>query len=151
MSKQSYWDVVVHCLRGHEQALNFLQHYDYVANVWDDLIDGDLDGRDPRVSRAFEAALIHIPRNPFYQAHRQDLQPLMEMAISNWHAANEFQKSKVKDDLAKAHILRFSGIDVFLMCARLIGGMEWANECAVLLRSVYPAESLESFVSEVTE
>lgn len=151
-TKLTHWDTVSRCLKGDEAALNFLQHYNFVANVWDDLIDGDIQGTDPRVSRAFETALVHIPRNQFYQAYRNELQPVMEVAISNWHAANHFQASPAGEDhLVKAHMLRFSGVDVFLLCARLIGGMEWANQCAIELRKVYPSETLADFTNEVTQ
>lgn len=143
------WPLVARCLQGNQDALLFLQHLNHVANVWDDLVDGDMKGDDPRVAGAFESALVHIPRNPFFRAHFHDLQPIVETSISAWLAANQFEVDGSDEALARAHMLRFSAVHAFVMCARLIGGQEWADQCAVDLWMAYPQEQLPKYMEEI--
>lgn len=143
------WPIVAKWMRGNQAALDLLQHLNHVVNVWDDLVDLERRPTEAQINSAFTSALVHIPRNPFYQAHYSDLAPLIEACIANWLAANEFQRTAEPELHARAHTLRFGGVDVMVMCARLIGGMEWAVECATELRKVYPAESLDDYMQEL--
>lgn len=143
------WPVVQRCLQGNQEALDFLQHLNHVVNVCDDLVDGDEPAVANRVSSGFESAMVHIARSPFYQRHFQDLQPHIEVAIANWHAANDMQKIDDDEMITRAHVLRFSAINVIIMCCRLIGGQAWANQCANDLWRVYPQETVESFKQEM--
>ena len=146
----SHWPVVARWMQGNQAALDLLQHLNHVVNVWDDLIDGDKPVDPAKINSAFTSALCHIPRNPFYQAHFSDLAPLVEVCIANWLAANEFEQSGTRELQARAHTLRFGGVDVMVMCARLIGGLEGARDCATELRALYPAESLDDYLQEVS-
>lgn len=145
----SNWAIVARCLKGHQDALDLCQHLNHVVNIWDDLIDRDKPVTPDKISSAFQSALVHIPRNPFYQAYFRELQPLIEVCIANWLAANTFERTSSEELRARAHTLRFGGVDVMVMCARLIGGMEWANECAAELRRVYPVETLDDYLREL--
>jgi hypothetical protein len=92
---------------------------------------------------------VHIPRNAFYQRHRLELQPVIEVAISDWHAANHLQRSGDEELITRAHTLRFSGLAVWILCCRLCHGQEAANRAAVAFRTAIPAETWAQFAIEV--
>ncbi len=155
IADQERWKIVAECVQGDQHALNFIGHLNHIINIWDDLVDRDKPVTDDRINSAFTAALIHIPRNPFYRAHQAELQPVLEMSIAAWQAANdlerEFDTFGQHESLARAHMLRFDGVNVFVMCARLIGGQEWAVECAKRLYSVFPTDTLADYTREFTQ
>lgn len=141
------WETVSQ-LVGDPAAVELLRLLNHVANVWDDLTDGDLvDAR--ALNFAFESLLIHIPRNRFYRAHQAELQPLVEVAIADWHAANAMQASSDDEEVLRAHVLRFNLLSVWVMCARLVGGLDAAKRAAEVLRRTIPSERFADFLAEV--
>lgn len=126
--------LIAKATRGEPDAAAFLTGLHRIVDIWDDLIDKDKPVDDAAINAAFYAALVAIPRNPFYRAHFALLSPLIESAIIDWHTANALEKTG-GDDLRTAHALRCAGYSVLIMCARIIGGVEWAEEVSLELRS----------------
>jgi hypothetical protein len=149
MTPAQHWQLVAEHIND-ASALEFLRMLNDVVNVWDDVVDGDNPAHGPAdVGRAFELLLVHIPRNAFYQRHRAELQPVIEVSISDWHAANHLQRTGDAEMVTRAHTLRFSGLAVWILCCRLCRGQEAANRAAVAFRTAIPAETSEQFASEV--
>lgn len=130
-------------MRGNREATDLIVHLHHVVETWDDLIDRDTEIELANINRAFYAALIEIPRNRFYQDHFSLLSPVIEGAILDWYAANAFEKEK-KYELAWA--LANAGLSVTVMCARIIGGPEWAKNVSLEFRSI--TKTLQEFVAE---
>lgn len=151
MNAAKHWDLVSRLIPDAD-ALAFLRLLNEVVNVWDDLVDGDNPEHSSRnVNMAFEAALIHIPRNPFYRKYQHELQPVIEVAIADWHASTVMQASGDAEQVARAHTLRFSGLSVWVLCARIIGGPAAAALTALELRRAIPAETLQDFSQEMAK
>lgn len=149
MNAEQHWELIS-TLIPDPQAVEFLRFMNLAVNVWDDLIDGDNPKLRPSdVHRAFEAMLVHIPRNAFYQRWRAELQPVIEVAIAEWRASVDMQAGD-REQVVRAHTLRFSGLSVWVLCARLTGGQDAATRAALALRKAIPSETLEDFISEVT-
>lgn len=141
------WTIVEHYLKGDADAIAMCRIINRVVNIWDDLID---IGQRPiaEINEAFIGLFCELPRNRFYQTFRTDLQPVIEASIWSWLAANEFETG-TREDVARAHVLRFAGLDVFVMAARILGGYYWAAEAARELRHAIPNETLEQFRGEL--
>jgi hypothetical protein len=98
-----------------------------IAELWDDLIDRDKPVKDEDINAAFYTAIISLPRNEFYQRHFLQINPLMESAIIDWHAANALEKNGSEVALRQAYVLRCSLVNLIVVAAKIIGGMDLAR------------------------
>jgi len=135
-------------LQGNQYAIRLCLQMVEVSNLWDDLIDRDKDIDDKDINRIFENLLIDIPRNPFYQQYQNELSLMLNNIILKWHTANVFEKEQKERDLEKAYMLRAEYYQLFVLCANLIGGMEWAKEVSVEVWRLY-GESVKSLTKEI--
>lgn len=106
-----------------------LQFFDW-ANDYDHLADCDLptpEAREDALHRLVNLSYA-MQRNAFFQAHRDDLLTCMERAVSAWRIATTLQRGSEPKGHEVAHVLRWTPIDFFLHCARLIGGEQWVQE-----------------------
>lgn len=122
-------------LKNDRDAVAFILAVHKVVELWDDLIDKDKDPQDADINAGLYAAMVTLPRNPFYQRHFALLSPLVESAILDWWTANELE-TQGGDGLHTSYILRCSGLALTVMCARIIGGVEWASAVNNELRSL---------------
>lgn len=142
----AFRDRVTRWMKGNAEATAFVVALHHIVETWDDLIDKDHPVTGAGINRAFYAALVEIPRNSFYQDHFALLNPIVEAAILDWFAANEFEKSKEYD---RAWALGSTGLSVTVMCARILGGVEWATRVNVEFRKI--TEPLQEFVAAFGE
>jgi len=117
-----------------------------MSHIWDDLIDKDVPVTDSQINEAFITALIHIPRNSFYQQHIQELLPIMQNSIYEWLDANAIE-AKGKSEIA--YVIRSSIGMIVLTCARLIGGDTWARSISLEIRNeLYGNEDYQQYLGE---
>lgn len=138
-----------YALQGHANAMAFCTVLFHVLHVWDDLEDRDKPISRDELDRAMYAALVVLPGNPFYQAHFRELNLLLEVAIQNWHAANEMERRGSEQDKHIAFITRSSYCDLAIACARLVGGYEWARRVTPMLRRFWHAEGFEGYLQNL--
>ncbi|MCU0951485.1 MAG: hypothetical protein MUC68_10580 [Burkholderiaceae bacterium] len=136
--------VVAQALRGHEHAIAMVDLLHFIAQVWDDLIDRDRAVPDAEVHRAFYAALIDLPRNPFYRSYAPELLPVMTTAILNWHAANALRRDDRPALREAANVLRCRMYDVVMLSAAIIGGPAHAQAWAPRVAQVIYDEPQEA-------
>ena len=134
-------------LKGHAAAIALVETIHDVVELWDDLIDRDCEIEPERINRAFYALFVTIPRNGFYQQHFALLNPLIESAILDWHTANALERDETGPETAYG--LRCTGQAVTTMCARIIGGVEWALQVNKELRTA--GESYADYAAEFGE
>lgn len=127
-------DVLPRMMNGNQHAIAFNNALYAIVELWDDLIDKD-PTTPADINGAFYAALITLPRNPFYQQHFATLNPVLEAAILDWFTANELEKQG-GEHLRTSYILRCGIHAVTTMCARIIGGVDWANKVNLELRTI---------------
>jgi len=121
-------------LRGHCEAIAFVQQVFAVFETWDDLVDQDSPCSADDINTAFYRAFVSIPRNEFYQTHFGLLNPLIETAILDWLASNKMEATKNIEALRQSYVLRCTAQQLIVMCARIIGGPVWATEVNVAVR-----------------
>ncbi|MDR3439882.1 hypothetical protein [Telmatospirillum sp.] len=141
--------VANHCLRGNQAAVNFMLLICDILHVWDDLIDRDKPANNDDIHRAFYGALVRLPRDPFYSANFLLLNPILEMAILNWQAANEMEAVGDEAGLRIAFILRSTYADLATMCARIVGGELWARQKGGEIRRHWHDEGWDGYLSNL--
>lgn len=138
----------LHSVYRNSDAVDFVKSVVFIADVWDNLIDGDQ--KELRVNEMMWAALVTLPQNPFYRAHEKTLHPLMVNGILNWFVANDMQLGSVEDRNI-AHVIRYSAGDVAIMCANLIGGPALVQQHGAEIRRRMQKDTLEKFQRECYE
>lgn len=129
-------------------AAQFIEDVFNAWNIWDDLIDKDKPVSDDQINKAFILAFINIPRNSFYQAHFNMLNPIVENTIHNWIASVQLEKDKNQLDIS--FDLRNSYVNLVTACANIIGGQAWASQVAIAAhRALREIETYTDYVTDI--
>jgi hypothetical protein len=126
--------LLVRALKGHQDAINFVQCIVDVLHCWDDLKDRDKPLTQEQIDHAFWLMLVVLPRNSFYAANFSDLNPIIVSSIQNWHAANELEETDSDTDKEISFIIRSSYMDIVTQTVTIIGGYDWAREMIPTIR-----------------
>lgn len=126
---------------GNEHAVRVCVQISHIAEVWDDLVDGDRKPSDTEVAHAFQSAMIHLQTNPFYMANHGMLMGVIVTAINAWHDANAMQESESGDERMQAFFLRNLGCEVATLCAFLVGGFDHMRKISLEMRAFFRHES----------
>lgn len=136
-------------------ALAFLQDVFTVAEIYDDLIDGDAEVNFEKYGYFLEKVLHDLPANPFFDANRVLLLPLMRKAVADWRAATSVERGARRygehELLRKAYDLRTSYLDLACAVVDILHGpsvrhrfqLEW-------MELVQSGESFEAYAAKVT-
>lgn len=153
MDQQTEQRLIHQWLLGNAEAIDLINAFNHLSQIWDDLYDNDkfVNGWD--VNRMMMQALITIPRNRFYREHFADLQPVIEHCLFNWLDANALEENGNTRDLQVSYILRSTTTDLLIHCAYLVGGPEWRLKVAADVRSrIYrDNESFTAYRKEIQE
>jgi len=114
-------EIFQEAFKGHTDAIRFCLDLLYVVHLWDDLIDKDKPRSDEDINKAFEAALLFIPANPFYMAHAHALQPMIANAISLWYEANK-REIMDRENKLYAYLIRNAGLMPIYYACQAVGG-----------------------------
>lgn len=117
-----------------------------ISDVWDDLIDKDVDVKPEDINEMMWFALSGINRNTFFRAHYAELLPLMETSIFNWIASDELKSKHGSKGVEIANVIRHSLCDVFVHMARIIGGYQWAIAVTPLIKMLAQEDTLDEFL-----
>ena len=149
MKADAYQDLVEQAANGDADARDFLLTLIHVAHVWDDLIDGDKPVAAEQIHCAFEAALLWLPRNPFYQRHAAELHVLLQNSIRNWQLANSIERNHEAGLYPAAFVLRSSYADIVAQVAYITGGPKLALTIGMKARRHAHAEGFEGYLTNL--
>jgi hypothetical protein len=128
-------------------AMNLVDSLGFVAQIWDDLVDGgDPDIED--INKAFWIALIEIPQNPFYIRYQVEFIPLFREYINSWMDANTLEKGNSHQQTI-AFVLRDNYCGIVSQCAYLIGGYVWMRKVSPEIRKLIFDETLEQYTERL--
>lgn len=142
-------EVVGRAVCGHPGAIALLEGIVKALHLWDDLIDADKPLSDDDVNRAFWFMLIDLPRNQFYSDNFYLLNPILMVAIQNWHAANKMERHGDDDDKRIAFILRSSYVDLITQSALITGGAAWAETITPEIRRFTHSEGYPAYLENL--
>lgn len=144
MAESTQRDFLLWALRGDESAVDFCETLGYVSQVWDDIHDEPSVDRW-RVDNAFYHAMMVIPNHPFYVAHKEALEALLELTMLDYMTSNAFEHGS-EHEKTLAFVLRDSLTAVVVYCARLVGGFGHAAEVAADVRAYFHNETLPEYL-----
>ncbi len=142
-------EFMLHAFKGNQSAVDYVLAIARVADVWDNLIDKDVQVSDKDINEAFWLLAVEIPRNPFFQAFVNDLLPVTATGIMNWMTANRLEHRKEHIAIEIAHVIRYSIADVVMLAALLCGGREWAEEVGPELRLRSQRSDLNEYINSL--
>jgi hypothetical protein len=131
-------------LLGDEQAIELVQMLGNISEVWDDLIDEE-SVPDEQVHLAMTAALLHLPRNPWWARAQPFIHPVLIMATNAWLDSVDMERSDNPKLKERAFCLRDMCIEVIPMMAYLVGGWAHMRKVSLDMREFFAHESFDDW------
>ena len=119
-------------------AVRFFLDLSHFVEIFDDLVDQDAPISKKDLAHAVFSAIYHIPANPFFNANRATLLPIMFSATNAWLDSNELASGS-ESDKALAYTLKGLGVDVLLACVSITRGIDYLREVSADIRRVFMA------------
>lgn len=130
-------------------AVNFLLTIGNVAEVWDDLIDGDKEVTPDALNRTFMSVLTQLPLNPFFDKHKFQLVPLMVTGINTWQDSDLLAKGN-ETDKAMAYVLRDWYVELVMFVVYLLHGYDAMRKVSMEARKFFSQhESLQDYMEKL--
>jgi len=134
-------------LLGNEDAVLVCVQTSHVAEVWDDLKDGDRTPSEREIAHAFESMMIRLQTNPFYLQNHAMLTAVILIAINAWHDSEDLKRGDTEHRI-QAYVLRNMGIEIAMMCAFLVGGYDHLRKVSLEMREFFRHETFEQWSAE---
>jgi exosortase/archaeosortase len=119
-------------------AVRFFLHMSHFVEVFDDLVDQDVPVSEKDLAHAVFSALYHIPANPFFNAHRAALLPVVFTCTNAWLDSNDLAGGS-ESEKALAYTLKGLGVEVLLSCIAITRGTEYLRTVSADVRRVFMA------------
>jgi len=145
---RSEHEFLCQCLNNNMAAVALCECLGAITQVWDDLIDRDVEVSYKSINETFWLLLFDLPQNPFYQENQKSILPVIQMAVIDWFTANKLERGNSNDKVL-AFVLRDSLTSVVISCARIIGGYDWVVRWSPVIRQFFHDESLSDYVKDL--
>ena len=133
---------------GDTHALMFLSSIMDAVEVWDDLIDRDNPVSDEKLTQTFLNLIFWLPQNPFFEAHKNYLLPIIMTCVNAWLDSNKLSESKVQRDRQAAWWLKQMGVELYGAVAFLMGGFDHMRSVSLEARTVLAHEDFTDYEQE---
>ena len=118
-----------------------------IAEVWDDLADGDV-AQPLDVDRAFVGMMIGLNDDRFFLANREKVLSALIITLNGWMDANALMSSEEKDDRIKAYMLRNLGLELVPLFIYLTQGFSQMRSFSLEVREYFSHETFEGWERE---
>ena len=115
---------------GSQSAVDFMVAVSSLCELWDDLDDKDKAIPQADSDAAMWNALVTLPTNEFFNAHKSFFMPLIIAGINAYKDSREMEKGD-SNDRAYALTLRLLGLQLPAMIVTVLRGPEAAREMSV--------------------
>ncbi len=133
---------------GDELAISFINQLFYAVELWDDLIDKDVEITNNRINKVFTMLMFSLPSNDFFIAHRAHFLPMIMQSINAFHDANILASSDNKKLRNLAFHIRNLGIEIHIATAFLVGGYDHMRAVSSEIREFFAFEDFEDWERE---
>jgi hypothetical protein len=123
---------------GNRSALDFIVTLSSIAELWDDLVDGDKLPSRAEIDQIFIGALVVLPTNEFFNQNKSFFMPLILQAINAWRDSVELEKEGAKGR-AYALTLRDTHLLMAPMIVMLLRGEDVAREVSLEMWKYFTA------------
>lgn len=141
-------DFLLRVLKGNAAAVDFCEAVFRISQIADDLFDGDKPVAPEIIEEVFWRCLVQLPKQPFYTANFQALQPLIENAFICWMTANQLERGN-EHDKSISFVLRDEVGAIAVHVAYLVGGYYWGKKVAPEIRRFIHDEPLAAYTGEL--
>lgn len=147
--RQAAWfDNYLRIAKGDVAAASYLEMFNYVVHVWDDLIDKDNPRSDEEINRAFFILMVEIPRNAFFLKYSNILTSYTQVYINLWLDANKLE-TMGEAGLERAFAQRDVTGDLMGQVAYIVGGYQWMREVSEMeIPSTLAYERMADYVKD---
>lgn len=133
---------------GDEAAVQFILLLGTISELWDDLIDKDKIRTDEEINRGFQAALLDLPANPFFDRYKAVLLPVLRVGVNAWLDSNTLEKRGSYNDLVQAYVLRSWYIEIISLVVEITKGSDYLRFVSMEIRDFFSAhESFDDYRS----
>lgn len=153
MTPEKELQLITYWLKENQPAIDLVNAYSTISQVWDDLHDGDKPVSKAQVNNMMMLALIEIPTNPFFQQHYLELMPVVQHCLMTWLDANTLEAVGDDRDLQVSYIIRSVTTDLIIHVAGIIGGVIWRRQAALAIRQAiyHDNEAFEDYYAEIMD
>lgn len=131
-------------------AVNFIKIIGDAAELWDDLIDQDKPILKSDVNNVFVALTTVLPLNPFFDAYKAQLIPLMITGINTWQDATTLEKGS-DNDKAIAYVLRDWYVELVMYVVYLTRGYDVMRDISASARKFFGQhETLQDYMEKLS-
>ena len=125
---------------GDRWAESFLWIIARSARLFDDLVDKDVEPKTETVISVFFDLLISIHDNPFFNANKTKLIPIVLTAINAWLDSNELYEDGSDKMKIYAHVLRDYVNELLPATAYITGGFDNMRMVSREMRKAFAKE-----------
>lgn len=130
---------------GDMNAIWFIRQFGDICEVFDDLVDKDKPVTDADLARTLFVALTELPINPFFDAHKHRLVPIIVTGINAWLDANTLEKGSPNDRVF-SYVLRDWYAELVAYVIYLCRGRDYMRAVSMEVRSFFTHhETLEQY------
>lgn len=133
------------CAFGNQQAVAFLAALGAYVELWDDLIDKDKELSDAEICDVLSAGLLDIAMNPWVQAHRVYLAPIIVQMISAYMTSEKLARHPDRRVRQRAFHIRNYPLEAYPAVAFLTGGMPHMLEMEPKIREFFAFEDFDEW------
>ena len=119
-------------------AVQYVLNLSHFVEIVDDFVDQDKPVSKKDLAHALFSALYHIPANPFFQANKAMLLPIMITCINAWMDSNELASGD-ESEKALAYTLKGLGVESLLTCIAITRGVEYLRTVSADVRRLLMA------------
>lgn len=129
---------------GDASAVQYVQMVGEASEFFDDLIDKDKPISDSWIVSMMYKLLIDMHVNPFFARYKNELVPIMSVAINAWLDANSLERG-TDTQVSRAYVLRDLTIEILLHSIQLMRGRDYMRAVSLEVREFFLHESLDEY------
>jgi hypothetical protein len=129
---------------GDLNAIAYVGAVSDAAELFDDIVDRDTEIENSHVERVLFSLLTQLPLNPFFDAYKHQLCPIMFTGINAWLDATKMEKGS-DHEKSHAYVLRDWYMELLMYTIYLTRGREYMRSVSVEVRAFFMAETLEEY------
>ena len=131
--------------KGNLQAVELSGQIFNCVELWDDLIDKDVEITPERINACFAAMFAGFISNDWFVNNRQYYFPLIVMCINGFLDSNKMSNDSETKIKHLAFHIRNLGIEIIIATTFLIGGFDYMNQVSEEIRRFYAFESFKEW------
>lgn len=137
-------------LGGNDEAIDFVVRLGDMSELWDDLIDQDVEQDEAtarrRIHEGFTFMLSDLYMHPFYQRYTASLQPLMMLCVNAYLDSEKLkERNGCIEDRIYAFTLRMFYIEIMIFASMITVGPSEARKHSIEIRDFFYHDDFEKW------